>query len=240
MKMACILFAEAVIVIADILWFKLTRTSWLSLAAILFGIVAVMMVGQRRSGEFLDFPHLSERAMLYVVFTFGEMIIAISSYFEGGFSLRGTYFAMMTFLIVAGLFLTYGVFYDQIIDRDKETNGLMYMLLHIGIIFSLNNITNGLEFMREEEIDLIPKILFLVISLVFYFGFLLALGIGHARARCRKYDGLCRMTSAAGAVFILLMFLLRKYMVVNIALSVLFVFAMFGMIYRYGKKISRL
>ena len=116
----------------------------------------------------------------------------------------------------------------------------MYMLLHIGIIFSLNNITSGLEFMREEEIDLIPKILFLVASLVLYFGFLLALGIGHARARCRKYDGLCRMTGAAGAVFILLMFLLRKYMVVNIALSVLFVFAMFGMIYRYGKKISRL
>ena len=238
--MACILFAEAGLVMADIICYKLTHTSWLSLVAILFGICAVMVFGQKKSGEYLDFPHLSERAMLYVVFTFGEMIIAISSYFTDSFSLRSTYFALMSFLIVVGLFLSYGVFYDQIIDREKDTNGLIYMLLHIGIIFAMNNITNGLEFMREEEIALLPKVLFLVVSMVFYFIFLFALGLGHAKARCRKYDRLCLMTGAAGGVFILLMLLLRSQMTVNVALSVLFVFVMFGMIYDYGKKISRL
>ena len=34
-----------------------------------------------------DFSHLTERIMLYIVFTFGEMIIAIADYFKGGFSL---------------------------------------------------------------------------------------------------------------------------------------------------------
>ena len=236
LKMALILFVEALIAMADIFWYRATQTSWLSLVAILFGICAVMTVGQKNSGEYLDFPHLSERAMLYVVFSFGEMIIAISSYFTEEFSARSCYFALMCFLIVVGLFLSYGVFYDQIIDREKDTNGLMYMLLHIGIIFSMNNITNGLEFMREEEIAILPKTLFLVISLVLYFMFLFSLGLGHAKARCRKYDKLCMMTALTGTLFILLMFLLRKQMVANIALTVLFVFIMFSMVYGYGKK----
>lgn len=112
------------------------------------------------------------------------------------------------------------------------------ILINIGIIFSMNNITNGLEFMREEELAILPKTMFLVVSLVLYFIFLFALGLGHAKARCRKYDRLCMMTGVACVIFICLMFLLREQMVANIALTVLFVFVMFGMIYGYGKKIS--
>lgn len=153
--------------------------------------------------------------MLYVVFTFGEMIIAISSYFEGGFSVSGTYFALMAFLIVVGLFLSYGMFYDNIIDRDKRTNGLGYMLLHIFLIFSMNNITNGLEFMRETEISLIPKILFLIGSLILYFICLFALGNRHAKARCSKYNILFIKAGAISAVFITLMLLLRENMMIH-------------------------
>jgi low temperature requirement protein LtrA len=156
-RMTSILFAEAIIVAADIPLYMITNTTWLSFIAILFGMFSVFMFGQKESAKFVDFPHLSERAMLYVVFTFGEMIIGISSYFEGEFSLYSTYFAFMAFIIVVGLFLSYGMFYDHIINRTKKTNGLTYMLLHILIIFSLNNITNGLEFMREDELLLLPK-----------------------------------------------------------------------------------
>ena len=143
LRMSVILFAEALIVSADIPVYRMTQTTWLSLIAILFGMFSVLLFGQKKSGEFVDFPHLSERAMLYVVFTFGEMIIGISSYFEGEFSLNGTYFALMAFLIVVGLFLSYGMFYDHIINREKKTNGLSYMLLHIFIIFALNNNKGG-------------------------------------------------------------------------------------------------
>lgn len=239
LKMARILFAEALIVAADIPVYEMTQTTWLSLIAILFGMFSVLLFGQKSSGEFLDFPHLSERAMLYVVFTFGEMIIGISSYFEGEFSLNSTYFALMAFLIVAGLFLSYGMFYDHIINREKKTNGLSYMLLHIFIIFALNNITNGLEFMREEEILLLPKIIFLVISFLLYFGFLFALGSRYAKAKCQKYNILCQSAAVMGMVFTALMLLLCTNMTVNIALTVLFVFAVFGMIYRYGQKFDR-
>lgn len=239
LKMARILFVEALIVAADIPVYEMTQTTWLSLIAILFGMFSVLLFGQKSSGDFVDFPHLSERAMLYVVFTFGEMIIGISSYFEGEFSLNGTYFALMAFLIVVGLFLSYGMFYDHIINREKKTNGLSYMLLHIFIIFALNNITNGLEFMREEEIMLLPKIIFLVISFLLYFGFLFALGSGYAKAKCPKYNRLWIKAAVMGAVFTALMLLLRTNMKINIALTVLFVFAIFGMIYRYGQKFER-
>lgn len=238
-RMAVILFTEALIVGADIVLYQTTQTTWLSLAAIIFGMFAVLFTGQRKSGSFVDFSHLSERVMLYVVFTFGEMIIGVSLYFSGGFTLRSTYFALMAFLIVVGLFLTYGIFYDHIIDREKRTNGLWYMLLHIGVIFAMNNITNGLEFMQDEEVLLLPKTIFLVVSLIMYFVFLFALGLRHARVKCRKYNRLCVIALISGIIFAATMLLLREVMTANIAVTVAFVFFMFALIYRYAKKIEQ-
>ena len=239
-RMACILLSEAAVVLLSLPVYRLTGTTWVSLAAVLLGIASVMLFGQRSSGSAVDFPHLSERAMLYVVFTFGEMTIAIASYFEGAFSLRNTYFALMAFLIVVGLFLSYGVFYDHIIDREKQTNGLGYMLLHIFVIFAMNNITSGLEFMREEDARLLPKVLFLIGSFLLFFVFLFALGNRYAKAKCRRYYRLCLKAAGIGAVFAALMLLLRENMMLNIALTVVFVFAVFGMIYRYGRKMDEI
>ena len=238
--MASILLGEAIIVAVDIWVYRVWDTTWLLLAAILLSMCAVFGFRQRKGLGFVDFPHLSERAMLYVVFTFGEMIIAIASYFEGDFSLHDTYFALMAFLIVAGLFLSYGVFYDHIIDREQRTNGLYYMFLHIFIIFALNNITNGLEFMAEEEISLMPKIVFLVASFVLFFVFLFALGARYAKARCKKYDRFCLFAVLISAGFAVLMCLLRNNMMLNIALSVVFVFLLFAIIYHYGKEMEAL
>lgn len=237
-RMTVILFAEALIVLAGIPVYQSTQTTWISLIAIVFGIVAVIVFGQRNSGSFVDFSHLSERAMLYVVFTFGEMIIAIASYFTGEFSLRSTYFALMAFLIIVGLFVSYGVFYDHILDRDKQTNGLSYMILHLFMIFALNNITNGLEFMREEEVRVLPKTLFLAVSFLMFFALLFALGGQHAKAKCFRYNRFCLQGALIGLIFVVLMILLRNEMAVNIAISVVFVFVLFGMIYWYGRKVE--
>ena len=239
-SMAVILFSETLIVGGAMIEYRFLHTTWLGLVAVLFGMGAVFLFGQRKSGGTVDFAHLSERAMLYVVFTFGEMIIAIASYFEGAFSLRTVYFALMAFLIVVGLFLSYGVFYDHIIDREKKTNGLLYMFLHIFIIFAMNNITNGLEFMREEELSLMPKMIFLVSSFLIYFAFLFLLGKRYAKTRCKRYYFFFLRAGAIGAAFALLMLLFRENMAVNIALSAVFVFALFAMIYRYGKAMDNI
>lgn len=237
-RMAAILMIEAAVVLADIPLFRMSRTTWFSLAAVVFGMCAVLLFGQHRNRSLVDFPHLSERAMLYVVFTFGEMIIAIASYFEGELTLRSAYFALMAFLIVVGLFLSYGIFYDRIIDRGKRTNGLGYMFLHIFIIFAMNNLTNGLGFMREEDISLLPKVLFLIGSFAVFFCFLFALGRRHARVICRKYNRLCLRALAMGIVFFLLMILFRENMVINIAVTAVFVFAMFLLLWQYGKNME--
>jgi low temperature requirement protein LtrA len=233
--MASILFIEAAIVLSDVFLFRITGTSWASLVAIVFGVVSVFLFGQQASARFIDFPHLSERAMLYVVFSFGEMVIAMASYFEGELSVRSVYFALMAFLIVLGLFLSYGVFYDRIIDRERKTNGLVFMMIHIVIIFAMNNITNGLEFMREDEISLMPKLLFLVGSMVLYFVALFALGGLYAKARCAKYPLFCRKAAIAGVVFAALVFVLASKPAAHIALSVLYVLGTFALIRRYGE-----
>ena len=236
-RLMCIIFAEAAIVAAGCFPLPTMVKSYLAYAAILFGIVAILISGKHHESEFVDFPHLSERAMLYVVFTFGEMIIAIATYFDGENTLRNLYFALMAFLIVVGLFLSYGVLYDHIVDREKKTNGVAYMVMHIFIIFALNNITAALEFMREEEVDLLPKMLFLTISFVLYFFFLFAISI-YAKPCCRARRNMYLPGIAIGIAFAVCMLLLRTQMMLNIAITVLFVFGLFLVIYRYGKKVD--
>lgn len=191
--------------------------------AMLFGIVFMFATKDIHDLVPVDFGHLSERVMLYIVFTFGEMIIAISGYFEGKFSFNTFYFSLMGFLIVVGLFQTYEIFYDHLLDRELITSGMTYMALHIFIIFALSCITAALEFMREEEVDLLPKIIFLTASFVVYFVFLYLLGIFTKRkARPTKKFILLQIISLAG--FAALMILFREHMYINIAFSVLLVF----------------
>ncbi len=236
-RMAAILFVEAAIVALSVPVYEKTGNAWMALAAILFGIVSVSLAGRKSCSSMVDFAHLSERVMLYVVFTFGEMIIAIASYFEGEFNASSLYFSAMAFLIVVGLFLSYGVVYDHIIDREMKTNGIGYILLHIVIIFALNNITTAFEFMREEEVRLVPKMAFLIGSLVLYYGFLLATS-RYAKQRCRVRPGFILTMAAVGVSFAGLMLLFRSQMVVNIALTVAYVFGIFAFVHVSSRKME--
>lgn len=230
-QMVCILCGETVIVLLAIAEYAMRQTSYCSMLAILLSMVFATLSGQKNCADTIDFPHLSERAMLYVVFTFGEMIIAIASYFGGALSVSSLYFSAMAFLIVVGLFLSYGVLYDHILHREKKTNGLTYMLLHIFIIFSLNNLSTALEFMRSEDVALSPKLLFLLASLLIYYFFLFLTAGLFASPSHHLTRRLCTALGAGAAVFIALMLLLRQNMMLNIALTVLFVFTVFAALF---------
>lgn len=183
----------------------------------------------------VDFPHLAERVMLYVVFTFGEMIIVAGSYFSGGFNFSTVYFSGCAFLIVVGLFMSYGFMYDKLLNREMSVNGNTYMLLHIFIIFSLSCLTMALEFMREDEIALIPKIIFLVSSFVIYYVCIFALA-----PFLKGYDGhleCFRDFAVSLVVFILFMLAAYKVPRVNIAISVLMTFNIWFLEYRYWKRL---
>lgn len=191
--------------------------------AVFFGIIFTICTSKINNLVPVDFGHLTERAMLYVVFTFGEMIIAISGYFEGEVTPSNVYFALMGFLIVVGLFQSYEICYDHLIDRGLITNGSGYMMIHLFLIFAMNNITAALEFMREDEVALLPKIIFLTGSFIFYFVFLYLLGIyAKRKAKPTKTFIITQIISLMG--FSVLMIVFRENMHLNIALTVLLVF----------------
>ncbi len=198
-----------------------------SCLAIVIGIVFTVIIKRNSVGAHIDFAHLSERVMLFVVFTFGEMIIAVASYFtgDGSFNLNTIYFSLMAFLIVVGLFLSYGLVYDHFINREGKYNGMIYMALHIFIIFFLNNITASLEFMREEDVAVLPKMIFLICSIIGYFLFLFSLK-GYVKNCDKVPKSTLAVMVAVTALFAVVMILLREFMKVNIFLTVIYMFIM--------------
>ena len=233
-KMSLPLFVQAAAVLAAIPVYRLTGAE-ISLIAIALGIVISFVIGAGANEVKVDFPHLTERAMLYVVFTFGEMIISLSGYFDGELTAGSLYFSVMGFLVAAALFLSYETLYDHIVDRGQTNNGLSYSLIHIIMIFALNNITVSLEFMRSDSIDLLPKMLMLTGSLLLYYLTIFLLG-RYAKKRCAYNSKMLLITGISAAVFAILMIILREYMKVNILLTVVFCFGVFITLHRFGKE----
>lgn len=234
LRMALPLLIESALVVAALLAHQYAGLE-LSWAAILAGILLSFWAGGRSVVVRVDFPHLTERAMLYVVFTFGEMIIGFSGYFEGMFNVSSLYFALMGFLIVVGLFVSYETLYDHIVDREQSSNGLGYMLIHVFLIFAMNNITSALEFMRMEKVHLLPKMLFLIGSLLLYFICIFLLG-RYAKKKCGFRGRFLAIMGLLAVCFVVLMLLLRNMMQLNILLTVVYVFAVFLLLRRRGRE----
>jgi len=227
-----LLLLQSALVFASIPLFLKTGLM-LSWTTLIVGFIAAALTAHIDKLMPVNFEHLTERVMLYIVFTFGEMVVAIAEYIESGFALHGVYFSLMAFLIVLALLLSYGVFYNHIIDRERHTTGTVYMLLHIVLVLALNNITVALEFMREPEISAVAKNVFLVASFLGYYIFLFFIGcFSHERYRA----GVQYFAALAGisAAFAAGMAACYRNSRVSIALSVLYVFSVFGMIaYRW-------
>lgn len=236
-RKAFIICGEAVVVLVHMLVYSLTGVS-IAYVPILFGIIATALSGRVNMIVPVDFMHLSERAMLYVVLTFGEMIISITGYFGGGISPSTLYFSIMAFLIVAGLFLSYEILYNRIIDRERTTNGTVYMMIHMFLILALNNISVALEFMREEDVELLPKIMLITGSFILYFMCLFVLG-KFSEHECVFDLKFFLFVTAAGISFIFLMFLMRDNMYLNIAVSVVYVMSVFLLLYRISGRMNK-
>lgn len=232
-RMGIVLMIEALIVFSNYPVYQATGFT-VAPAAILFGIVGTMIHGRKAKVTLVDFTHLTERAMLYVVFTFGEMIIVLADYFEGGLTVNSLYFSLMSFLIVVGLFLSYGTVYDHLIDREMKNSGLVYMLLHIFIIFALSIITTSLEFMHDSEIALMPKIIMLIISFLMYY-LSLFFTLRYSKSRCRPTAKFILSMTLIAVSFVILMLLFRNMMYVNIALTVVYVWGIFFLLHHFSK-----
>ena len=234
---AAMIFIETALVGVHMLVFAKTGIS-LAYIPIFYGIIATVLLGTFNKKVTVDFAHLSERIMLYVVFTFGEMIISIASYFTGETSASGIYFSTMAFIIVVGLFLSYGTLYNKIIDREKATNGTGYMMIHVFMIFALNNISVALEFMRDEEVNLLQKTVLITTSFVMYFAFMF-MTARYSKKSCGFNVKFILILLCIAASFIALMIIFREKMYVNIAITVIYIYGIYLMIYRQGRLIEK-
>ena len=223
-----------VIIIAGIAVFRFTGLP-LTPLAMAAGIILSILSRKKLDLVAVDFPHLTERVMLYVVFTFGEMIISISGYFSGEFTLSSLYFTLCAFLIVVGLFMSYGFMYDRLLDREMSISGNSFMIIHIFIIFALSNLTMALEFMPEPEVALIPKTVYITASFTGYYVFIFLLA-PFTRNYCGKVLSF-RSFGITLLAFIILMAVFYDHPAVNIAVSAALTFAIWYFEYKYWKDV---
>ena len=234
-RMAVTLFIEAAIALSAA-FVTPSLVAPVSFAAVFTGIIMTSLSRKKSPGGAIDFMHLTERAMLYVVFTFGEMIIVLSVYFtgDGGFDWNVIYFSLMCFLIVAGLFVSYELIYGHLIDREMQDNGMLYMTIHIFIIFALSCITVSLEFMQEEKIALLPKVIFITAAIIGYYVFLFCTR-RYAKKKCGMDMKFMLKTAVAAIIFAVLMIVFRENMQLNILVSAAYVWGTVAVLYRIMK-----
>ena len=216
-----VLLVDAGVVAATIPIYLLTGAA-LTPVALVIAFAATALTHRIDAQVPADFPHLAERVMLYIVFTFGEMILAIAGYFSGEFSAGTLYYSLMAFLIVAGLFLGYGYYYEHLLNSETQTTGTLYMLLHIVMVLALNNITAGLALMRDPDVAAVPKNILLVGSFVVYFVCLLMTQrYAVRRVAERRFYG---QAAVCFAVYCGVMALVYRYGAVSILVSVAFIY----------------
>ncbi|MBQ9492898.1 MAG: low temperature requirement protein A [Oscillibacter sp.] len=214
------LLLEAGIILLSMPVFARTGLA-LSPLALLVG-VASGITGQKISARHVDFPHLTERIMLYVVFSFGEMIVELSGFFNDGIRPLGICHSVLAFAFASGLFLNYGYVYDHIIDRNKQTSGDGYLFLHLFLIISLSYLTQVLEMFRNSGVPDDFKIFSLSLWLIAYLLFLSLLERYAKERACRNYY--LRLIQISGA-FVFFLIMTRRYPVMSFAISVAYIYA---------------
>ena len=223
-----LLLIQAAMIFVSIPIFYLTgvKLSWISLIVGFFGSFFTRRIDALIP---VNFEHLTERVMLYIVLTFGEMIVSIAVYFGAAFNLQTVYYSLFAFLIVVGLFLSYGFLYDHVIDRSMHTTGSVYMLLHIVLLLALSNITACMEFMPDPAVDALAKNMLLTGSILLYFVFLFIISC-YAKDCDKPKKNLILMMIGASVAFAVLTMLFYQNGYVSIALAVAYVFGIMSMI----------
>ena len=215
-----LLVVEAAIVLASIPVFARTGLVLSPLAIVVS--IGAGVGGQKDKKLHVDFPHLAERVMLYVVFSFGEMIVELSGFFDEGITPEGISHSLLAFAFASGLFLNYGYVYDHIIDRDRKSlSDSYYLFIHMFLIISLNYLTQVMEMLRNTTVKEDFKIMSLSAWVLAYVLFLSLLErYAKERAGRRYYLRLVQFT--AGYIFLLIA--TRWYPVMNFAMSVGYVY----------------
>lgn len=150
----------------------------IALAGIIVSWIAPGFTGHHTKHHPIIFSHMLERLTALIIVMFGETIVGIADYFtQETFSIQ----SLLIFIIVVGLFFTYIVEFDHLINEHREgETGNLLIYLHYFILFGLSLVTVALKFINEPEADQTFAISFLYLGMaLFYLGLALANHYNH-------------------------------------------------------------
>ena len=199
----------------------------LSPLALIYGYVAKASEFRAYKARPCDFPHLAERNLLLVILTFGEMIIGIASFFETG---KNVLLNIISFLIVIGMFLSYGFFNDNVLDHHRKTSGLGFLAIHVIMILAINSTTIALELLARPLVPLLPKTMWMTSMLLVYYLCLLATeryAKEHLRTNRFKFTG---FVLAILVAYLCLMLLAGHNQLVGAFITLVFVYGIFALL----------
>ncbi|MBC1460945.1 low temperature requirement protein A [Listeria welshimeri] len=102
----------------------------------------------------VDFPHLAERFGLFVIITFGESIVAITTILVGHtLDLYTIGYTLLGFLIISTLFISYFHSFEKIIDHHKKTHGQYLIYGHFFITLSIMLLAANLHLLFEGHLQ---------------------------------------------------------------------------------------
>ena len=149
-----------------------TAAAWSSFVVVIATTLAPLFYTKAMAAVPTNFPHLVERLGLLTLLLFGELIVGISSYFQSN---HLTLQSLLVFLVALGLFLTYYLQSDFILDHKKTKvtgNGLIYF--HYPIFIGLSMTTVALSFFHDPDVKAGFLYFFAFIALgLFYLGVIL-------------------------------------------------------------------
>ncbi len=230
---ALIMFVQAGLILLSLVWFAMTGVA-LANCSMVFWFVAILVLESKFNWISLDFTHLSERVMLFVVVTFGSMLTGIADFFDNGMSFAALYYSVTTFLCVIGLLVIYGHYYNKLLDRQRPGKGMAYILLHVGLILALNNITTALILMPKVYVSNWAKVVFLAASVVLYFAAMLALSRFTYQGMPGKRHLLLFCLMAA--VYLAAMSLSALYWILPPLFSAIYIYLIFLIMVRIGRQ----
>lgn len=155
-------------------------------------------------------------------------------------------------IVLSPLALLYGIVdmirkekvHQSAIDFSHFTERVMlfliylYMLLRFLFIISLNNVTAGLEFLRERSVAVLPKNILLVGSLLAYVYCLFLLSRYSKKGYGFNRLAFVRLVVAA-LVYVCVITLCYKTPAMSMAASCIFVYFVFWMVYRFYRSLIR-
>lgn len=141
---------------------------WFSLGGLAVNLVLPAVFHRRLNTIPLNWGHLVERLTLFVIITFGEMVVGLAAYFTvDTFSVS----SLLVFATAVSLFVYYILQFDYMLDEMRPNmSTALIQYAHIPIVLGLGMITVSFTFMMEPEADHIFLVTFLYAGLFLFFG----------------------------------------------------------------------